>query len=240
MAWHQMSLFLAKIDIEQTHHDGTPLDAFMRETENYLRLSCAPDNQMSLWWGERRLTMSWLFYKCCRSRECLSVCLGLDPLPCPTANGEHSVPERAAPEISHHILSNLERSCFEVQYPPACNIQCFSIPENALRVSGSAPVKIAIIPDPASTRRIECHCEWIDGWTTFPMPSQTFSGILFLAPPIPHAPPITVHSFFRFENCHPRNLIPLLDVDQTSHGSDTHLSHILSFHQILGKVLLIP
>lgn len=42
---------------------------------------------------------------------------GLGPLSdcrLPTANGEHSVPERAAPEISHHILSNLERSCFEV------------------------------------------------------------------------------------------------------------------------------
>jgi hypothetical protein len=112
------------------NHDGIPLDAIMRETENSIRLSCAPDNQMSFWWGERELAMSWLFYQCCRSRERLSVCLGLDPLS--AANRNRSVPKRAAPEISHHILSNLERSCFEVH--PAWNIQCFSIPENALHV----------------------------------------------------------------------------------------------------------
>ena len=74
--------------------------------------------------------------------------------------------------------------------------------------------------------------------------SNAFSDLLgfglFLAPPIPHSPPITVHSFFGFDNCHPRNLIPVLDVDQTSHGSDTRFSHILSFQQSLAESLANP
>jgi hypothetical protein len=70
--------------------------------------------------------------------------------------------------------------------------------------------------------------------------SDLLGYVLFLAPPIPHSPPIAVHSFFGFDNCHPRNLIPVLDVDQTSRGSDNLLSHILSFQQILAESLVNP
>jgi hypothetical protein len=176
--------------------------------------------------------MSWLFYKCSWSRERLSDCLGLGLGPVQSPSGtiqSGREPHQRSPVISCLIWKDRVSKCRS-----GWNIQCFSIPENDFLV-WTCPVKIAGRPNPAFKWRTKCHCEWTDGRTTFPTPaSDPLGSVLFLAPPIAHAQFNTVHSFFDFDNCHPRDLSPLSDVDQTSHGSDIHLFHILSFHQIFN------
>jgi hypothetical protein len=88
-----------------------------------------------------------------------------------------------------------------------------------VRRSGPALSRSPRVPNPATKWTLGCHCEWMAGRTTF---HRSSVDILFLATII-HALFSRPHSFLDFDSSHPKSLIPLSEVDQTSHGSDMDL-----------------